>query len=96
MANVRAQGRIRIPLALLVSRYFLYAIIGAVVAVGIPLGAAAWYMVTGAVLTADYGEAHWEKPQKRSATRPPSIPKASPRRTGMPASTRTARSFHMI
>ena len=61
MANVRAQGRIRIPLALLVSRYFLYAIIGAVVAVGIPLGAAAWYMVTGAVLTADYGEAHWEE-----------------------------------
>ena len=48
----------RVPLALVVARYFLYVLIGALLAVGIPAGAFAWLMGSGAVLPANYGEAH--------------------------------------
>lgn len=58
MAGVGDGRRARVPLALVVSRYFLYALAGAVIAVGISLGAFAYQMASGAVLAASYGEAH--------------------------------------
>lgn len=53
--------RIRIPLALVVSRYFLYVLVGALLAVGIPAGAFSWQMVSGTILAANYGEAHLDE-----------------------------------
>ena len=58
MAGVGDGRRARVPLALVVSRYFLYALAGAVIAVGISPGAFAYQMASGAVLVASYGEAH--------------------------------------
>jgi len=46
----------RIPLALVISRYFLYALIGVLFSVGVPLGVFTWQLETGAVLEANYGE----------------------------------------
>ena len=61
MADVRGGRRgLRIPLALLVSRYFLYALAGALIAVGVPLGIFMWQMGSGTVLAANYGEVHLE------------------------------------
>lgn len=56
-----ARGRARIPLALLVSRYFIYVLAGALIAVGVPAGTFAWQMGSGSVLAANYGEAHLEE-----------------------------------
>lgn len=61
MAGVGGGRRVRVPLALLVSRYFLYAIVGAAIAVGVPVGAFALALGSGAVLAADYGEAHLDE-----------------------------------
>ena len=62
MAGVEAvRRRMRIPLALVVGRYFLYVLVGALFAVGIPAGAFAWQIGSGAVLLANYGEAHLEE-----------------------------------
>lgn len=61
MAGVASGRRMRVPLALVVSRYFLYALAAALVAVGVPLGTFAWQMSSGAVLAANYGEAHLDE-----------------------------------
>lgn len=58
MAGVGGGRRVRVPLALVVSRYFLYVLVAVLVAVGVPLGAFAWQMASGAVISANYGEAH--------------------------------------
>ncbi len=59
MAGVgHARRRVRIPLFLVVSRYFLYVLVGALLAVGIPTGAFAWQMASDAVSVANYGDTH--------------------------------------
>lgn len=54
----------RVPLALIVSKYFLYVLISSVFAVGIPLGAFVFQMGSGAVLSANYGESHLEETRR--------------------------------
>ncbi|WP_314921647.1 HAMP domain-containing sensor histidine kinase [Slackia exigua] len=59
MAGVgHTRRRVRIPLFLVVSRYFLYVLVGALLAVGIPTGAFAWQMASDAVSVANYGDTH--------------------------------------
>lgn len=58
----------RVPLALVVTRYFLYVLVGALLAVGIPAGAFAWQMGSGAVLPANYGEAHLDEVEEALAS----------------------------
>ena len=62
MAGVgTVRRRIRIPLALVVSRYFLYVLVGVLLAVGVPAGAFSWQMGSGAILAANYGETHLDE-----------------------------------
>lgn len=71
MAGVGGAHRhVRVPLALLVSRYFVYVLIGALIAVGVPAGAFAWQMGSGSVLAANYGEAHLEEVEGILAAQP--------------------------
>ena len=57
----------RVPLALVVARYFLYVLVGALLAVGIPAAAFAWEMGSGAVLPANFGEARLDEVEEALA-----------------------------
>lgn len=56
----RRQGpwRLRLPLAVVVARYFLYLLVGSAFIVGVPVLTFAMLMEGGSVLPANYGETH--------------------------------------
>lgn len=61
MVLVGPMRRTRIPLALVISRYFLYVLVAALLALGIPLGVFGGQMQSGTVLVANYGETHLDE-----------------------------------
>lgn len=65
----RQWRRLRIPLYLVVARYFLYVLVGALVAVSIPWSVFTWQMHAGMILPANYAESHLMKVKTDLATR---------------------------
>lgn len=72
--------RARIPLSLLVGRYFLYVLLGALLAASVPAGVLTWQLHSGIVLPANYGEVHLEEIaaalQAQDSFNPDAIPAA--------------------
>ncbi len=59
--DAKASPRLRLPLALVVSRYFLYLLVGIILVVGVPLAVFGGQMGAGEILPANYGETHLEE-----------------------------------
>lgn len=53
--------QVQIPLYLVVGRYFLYVLVGALVALIVPWGMFTWQVGTGTILSANYAESHLMK-----------------------------------
>ncbi len=75
-----AGRRARIPLALVVSRYFLFVLVGVLLFGGIPVGVFTWQMENGTILAANYGETHLQEVAEALASQerfdPDAIPSA--------------------
>ena len=59
--DAKVSPRLRLPLALVVSRYFLYLLVGIILVVGVPLAVFGGQMGAGEILPANYGETHLEE-----------------------------------
>ncbi|KXB62951.1 HAMP domain-containing sensor histidine kinase [Olsenella sp. DNF00959] len=71
MVLVGPMRRTRIPLALVISRYFLYVLVVAVLSTAIPTGVFAWQLQSGNVLAANYGETHLDEVRAVLASKSP-------------------------
>lgn len=60
---------LKFPLSLVVGRYFLYVLLGALFAMAVPWSVFTWQLNTGAVLPADYAEKHLEEVKNRLVIR---------------------------
>ena len=49
---------LRIPLALVIGRYFFYLLVGSLIVIGAPLAALTGQMRSGSIVPANYGEVH--------------------------------------
>ena len=60
---------LKFPLSLVIGRYFLYVLLGALFAMAVPWSVFTWQLNTGAVLPANYAEKHLAEVKNRLAIR---------------------------
>lgn len=63
------RGRLKFPLSLVIGRYFLYVLLGALFAMTVPWSVFTWQLNTGVVLPADYAEKRLTEVKNRLAIR---------------------------